>query len=162
MKYFLLNRITKEKLDSLNEDNLMFITNPGRMGDENGSTFIMKEDNTLIAYRASGWMYGSEDCDVGLDDMENAFPHWMNAWKNSSNEDYDEKFKYVYMGFGNGLCVNRELYDVFKKYLDEEVNERAKKENADANEHSLKYVSWEKAALKTANELGYEIQAIER
>ena len=162
MKYFLLNRITKKKLDELNEDNLMFITNPGRMGDENGSTFIMKDGNTLIAYRASGWMYGNDDCDVELDDMEKSFPHWINAWRNSSNEDYDEKFKYVYMGFGNGLCVNRELYDVFKKHLDEEVNKRAKEENTDVNEHSLKYVSWEEAALKTANELNYKIVAQEK
>ena len=162
MKYFLLNRITKEKLDSLDEKDLMFITNPGRMGDENGSTFIMKENNTLIAYRASGWMYGSEECEVTLNDIENAFPHWINAWNNSSNEDYDEKFRYIYMGFGNGLCVNREIYDIFKNHLDTEVNERAREENTDVNEYSLKYTSWEKAALKTANELGYEIQAIER
>ena len=162
MKYFLLNRITKEEFNKLNEDNLMFITNPGRMGDENGSTFIMKEGNLLKAYRASGWMYNTEKCEVTLNDMEKKFPHWINAWKNSSNEDYDEKFRYIYMGFGNGLCVNRKIYDVFKKHLDTEVSERAREENTDVNEYSLKYTSWEKAALKTANELGYEIQAIER
>ena len=30
-------------VSTLKEENLMFITNPGRMGDEDGSTFIIKE-----------------------------------------------------------------------------------------------------------------------
>ncbi len=33
-----INQIKKEKNFKLNEDNLMFITNPGRMGDEDGAT----------------------------------------------------------------------------------------------------------------------------
>lgn len=162
MKYFLLNRITKEKLDSLNEDNLMFITNPGRMGDEDGSTFIMKDGNVLKAYRASGWMYGTEKCEVTLNDMEKKFPNWIEAWKNSTNEKYDGKFKYVYMGFGNGLSVNKNIYDIFEKFLEEELKKKAKEEGTNSNDYSLRYISWEIAALKTANKLDLEIQTLEK
>lgn len=35
--------ITKEELMKLNEDELMFITIPGRMGDIYGSTFVIKK-----------------------------------------------------------------------------------------------------------------------
>ena len=161
MKLFEELRITKEELKKLNEDNLMFITNPGRMGDEDGSTFIMKDENKLIAYRASNWMYNHEKCEVELEDLEGVFPHWIEAWNNSKNEEYDGKFKYVYMGFGNGLSVNKSIYDTFKKYLDEEVNKKAKEENREAD-YSLVYNCWERAAVKTANELGFEILALEK
>ena len=40
-----INKISKKDFMNLKEDNLMFITNPGRMGDEDGSTFVRKEDN---------------------------------------------------------------------------------------------------------------------
>lgn len=51
------NTITKEEFLKLNEDNLMFITNPGRMWDEDGISFVMKENNTFTLYRVDGWMY---------------------------------------------------------------------------------------------------------
>ena len=36
------NKINKPNFLKLNEADVMFITNPGRMGDEDGSTFIIK------------------------------------------------------------------------------------------------------------------------
>jgi hypothetical protein len=30
------------------------------MGDEDGITFVVKNKNEFIAYRVSGWMYGSK------------------------------------------------------------------------------------------------------
>jgi len=51
MKY---NEISKTDFLKLNEDNLMFITNPGRMGDEDGTTFIIKNGNVVTIYRISG------------------------------------------------------------------------------------------------------------
>ena len=36
--------ISRDEFFTLKEENLMLITNPGRMGDEDGSTFIIKED----------------------------------------------------------------------------------------------------------------------
>ena len=38
-------KISSDDFFKINEDDLMFITNPGRMGDEDGSTFVVKKDN---------------------------------------------------------------------------------------------------------------------
>ena len=56
-------KISKEDFLKINEDNVMFITNPGRMGDEDGSTFIVKEGNELITYRIDGWLYPNNNKD---------------------------------------------------------------------------------------------------
>ena len=62
MKYKLEpRRISKKDFYNLDENNLMFITNPGRMGDEDGSTFILKIDDSYIPYRVDGWMYSDEN-----------------------------------------------------------------------------------------------------
>lgn len=52
--------ISRDEFFTLKEENLMFITNPGRMGYEDGSTFIIKEDNNYVSYRIDGWMYGDK------------------------------------------------------------------------------------------------------
>ena len=49
--------ISKKDFFSIKEDDLMLITNPGRMGDENGSTFLIQKDNQYILYRIDRWMY---------------------------------------------------------------------------------------------------------
>ena len=41
---FKSNKISKKDFLYINEEDVMFITNPGRMGDEDGSTFIIKQD----------------------------------------------------------------------------------------------------------------------
>ena len=38
----------------------MFITNPGRMGDEDGIAFIIKRGNEFTIYRVDGLMYPIE------------------------------------------------------------------------------------------------------
>ena len=47
------NHITKDEFKKIDEKNVMFITNPGRMGDEDGSYFIVKKRKyfySLFAY----------------------------------------------------------------------------------------------------------------
>lgn len=51
MYEFITNKILKKDFVTLNEDDVMFITNPGRMWDEDGITFIIKKDKELIVYR---------------------------------------------------------------------------------------------------------------
>ena len=51
MNEFKVNKISKSDFLKLDEKDLMFITNPGRMGDEDGSTFIIRNDNEFIVYR---------------------------------------------------------------------------------------------------------------
>ena len=77
-----VNKISKSEFIKLNEKNLMFITNPGRMGDEDGSTFIIKHGN---------------------------------------EEEYKGKYKYLYMGFGNGLSIDNSIYSEFEPYLNNKV-----------------------------------------
>lgn len=161
---FKLNDISKEELYKLNEDDLMFITNPGRMGDEDGSTFIIKNGNSLKAYRVSHWMYNTEKCVIELKDMEKVFPKWIEAWNKSQDKDYDGKYVYVYMGFGNGLCVDKRIYDVFKGYLDLRIAAKAIEENIDeeSNKYSLIYNTWKEAAIHAASKLNCVVELDEK
>ena len=151
-----INKISKDEFLKINEDDLMFITNPGRMGDEDGSTFIIKQDNEFKIYRLSEWMYRSKDFNevghISLDDALKQFPKWQEAWKNSSNENYNGKYKYLYMGFGNGLSVDNSIYDEFKPYLDEKVEEYLIDKK---DKESLKYAAvfnvWEEAFFNMIN-----------
>ena len=76
------NKILKSDFLKLEEESIMFITNPGRMGDEDGITFVVKNDNEYISYRVSGWMYGSKEKDnITLDEARKQFPEWYKAWE---------------------------------------------------------------------------------
>ena len=143
------NRITKEELYNLKEDELMFITNPGRMGDVDGSYFIMNNNGEYKLYRVDGWYY-NDKCDIKINDMFKVFPLWSEAWdKNVDNPD-DSKYVFVPMGFGNGLCVDRRIYDKFYPYLLSEVKKQdmySEEEGEDYNS-CLNYPSWMNAVEK--------------
>lgn len=139
------NSITKEEFLKLNEDNLMFITNPGRMGDEDGITFVIKEENEFTMYRVSGWMYAERtEESILLKDAIKVFPKWDETWKNCNNENYQGKYKYIYMGFGNGLSVDKRIYDKFKPYLDKYLNADSKPVDV--------YKNWQKALEDMLND----------
>ena len=111
------NHITKDDFKKIDEKNVMFITNPGRMGDEDGSYFIVKKGNTFNAYRVSGWMYSNGNTEITLDEFSKKFPLWMDMWEKSSENDNNEKYTYIYMGFGNGLSIDNSIYEEFKPYF---------------------------------------------
>lgn len=48
MRNLKTNKITREELSNLNEDDIMFIVNPGRMGNVDGITFVIKGNNEFI------------------------------------------------------------------------------------------------------------------
>ncbi|MBQ6135102.1 MAG: hypothetical protein IJI60_02170 [Bacilli bacterium] len=152
------NKISKENFLKLNEDDIMFITNPGRMGDEDGSTFVVKEGNKLVIYRIDGWMYYNKDLNddkfISLDDAAKQFPKWMETWKNNNNENDKEKYKYLYMGFGNGLSVDYSIYNDFEPFLSKSVKEYLKDKKGE--KESLKYAAiynvWEKALIEMMKE----------
>lgn len=121
------NTITKEEFLRLNEDNLMFITNPGRMWDEDGISFVMKENNAFTIYRVDGWMYGERTEDsILLKDAIKVFPKWNETWENCNNENYQGKYQYIYMGFGNGLSVDKRIYEKYKPYLEKYLTSERK------------------------------------
>ena len=158
-----INKNSKEEFLNIDEDDIMFITNPGRMGDEDGSSFIVKKNNEFIIYRLSEWMYRSKDFNeikhISLNDALNQFPKWHEAWKNGDDENYHGKYKYLYMGFGNGLSINNSIYNEFKPYLDKKIEEYLKDEE---DKEGLKYAAiynvWEDAFISMANDKKYIIK----
>ena len=117
------NKISKKDLMNLKEEDLMFITNPGRMGDEDGSTFVIKKDDNFIVYRVDGWMYPKKTNEetISINDMFKVFPKWKEAWDNYCEEGYNGKYIYIYTGFGNGLCIDKSIFDKYLPYLSKEV-----------------------------------------
>ena len=150
-----INRISKDDFLQLNEEDVMFITNPGRMGDEDGSTFIIIKDNEYICYRVSGWMFGnrSDENYISISDMLKQFPKWQDAWDNGSNPNYDGKYVYINMGFGNGLSVDKSIYEMFKPYLDEEAEFIKRERKLEEVDSACYFNAWKKAANKMINNL---------
>ncbi len=158
MKYFKLNHIKRDDFFNIKEEDVMFITHPGRMGDEDGSTFIIKKENKFIAYRISGWEYNPDKCEVEYEEMLKAFPEWNEALDHKENENYIGKYKYYYMGFGNILCVDRRISNIFDKHLEETMIKLAPVYETTLDDYALKYNSWDNAAYETAKELNYDIE----
>lgn len=151
-----INKIRKEDFLKINEDDVMFITYPGRMGDEDGSTFIIKEESNYKIYRIDGWMYPSKDLDesnyISLDEMLKQFPKWNEILEHKDDENYIGKYKYLYMGFGNGLFIDNRVYDDFRPYLDEEVKEYLDGNKDDENSnYSIIFIVWMSAFKKMLN-----------
>ena len=144
------NKISKQQFLKINEKDVLFITNPGRMGDEDGSTFIVKQDNKYKIYRIDGWMYRSKNYNkdeyISLEDTKKQFPKWYEAWKNNNNKNYHGKYKYLYMGFGNGLSIENSIYNEYKPYLDEKVEKYLEtKDNKEDLKYAAIYNVWEEA-----------------
>ncbi len=143
-----VHKISKSKLVKLNEDNLMFITNPGRMGDEDGLTFIIKENEEFIIYRVDGLMY--QRGDIILNDIKKQFPKWAHTWKHFKEKEHNGKYKYLYMGFGNGLCIDSSIYNEFKEYLDMYL-----KDITEEDRYGIIFNNWEMAFMNMVEDKGY-------
>ena len=66
----------------------MLVANPGRMWNENGSYFIMKDNDKFVAYRISGWMYGQkENNSVSFDMMCFHFSKWKEAFEKAAKKE---------------------------------------------------------------------------
>lgn len=153
---FKINKIAKDDFFKINEEDVMFITNPGRMGDEDGSTFIIKKNKEFIIYRLDGWMYRSRDFNekeyISLEDTRKQFPIWAEAWENGDKET-NPKYTYLYMGFGNGLAIDNSIYNEFKPYLDKSVNKYLEnKEDKESVQYAAIFDTWEKAFIDMVND----------
>ena len=159
------NKISKEDFKKLNEENIMFITNPGRMGDEDGTTFIVKDNNELTIYRVDGWMYLSKEKRdenfISFDDALKQFPKWKETWDHSEDKEYKGKYKHIYMGFGNGLSIDNSIYKEFEPYLKVEKEEYLKGKSEYEKrvlENAANFNVWGNAVIKMAKEKGYTIK----
>ena len=135
-------KITKNELEKINEDDLLFITTPGRMGDVDGSTFVVKQGKDYKKYRVGGWYYQDENTEITIQDMFKKFPKWKECWNNWTDPNAEGKYKYINMGFGNGLCVDRDIYDKFYPYLLEEVKKNDMYDGRDDYNPCINYPSW--------------------
>ena len=65
------------------------------------------------------------------------------------------KYTYLYMGFGNGLCIDNSIYKKYKPILNKIVEESLKDKTEEEKE-SLKYAtifnSWQKAIVEMIKE----------
>jgi hypothetical protein len=152
--------ISKEDFEKIDEKDVMFITNPGRMGDEDGSYFIVKNGNVFNPYRVSGWMYSNGNEDITLDKFSRQFPLWKDMWNKSSETNKNEKYTYIYMGFGNGLSIDNSIYEEFEPYFIDEVNNIKEKHGDTGNNPSFNYPAWEPAFIKMCNEKKYTIKDV--
>lgn len=98
-----IHKISKSELRKLNEDDLMFITNPGRMGNEDELTFIIKNGNGLIIYKVDNSIY--TEFKQYLEDLVTKY------LKDRSNED-KESLKYA------------AIFNVWEKAFIDMVNDR--------------------------------------
>ena len=144
-----LNKISKEDFLKLSEDDVVLITNPGRMGDEDGTTFVTLINDKYTMYRIDGWMYPSRDRIkenfISMEDVKNHFPKWFNSWEESSDND---KYKRVYMGFGNGLCIDKRIYDNYYYILRDLVKSDSNYKEDSDGVNGLYFKYWEKAFYK--------------
>ena len=113
--------------------------------------YQLRKENVLVPYRVGNWMYDVDKCAVEFKDMEKVFPKWIEAWNNFDNENFEGKYKFFYMGFGNGLCVDREISDIFESHLKEIID--------NPKDYSEVFNKWQEAVIQTAKDLNYEIDS---
>lgn len=159
MKDIKYNRITKDEFEKIDEKDVMFITNPGRMGDEDGSCFIVKTGNVFIPYRVSGWMYSNGNVEITLDEFSKKFPLWMDMWKKSSESSNNGKYTYIYMGFGNGLSIDKSIYDEYYPYFESVVksNEDYEEDENGNYPYHIAYNSWDTAFIEMCEDKKYKL-----
>lgn len=158
MKDVEFSKITKEEFEKIEEKDVMFITNPGRMIDTDGSNFIVKINNVFYPYRVSGWTYSSEQDEITLEEFSKKFPLWMDMWNNAGDEE-NIKYHYIYMGFGNGLSIDKSVYDEYYPYFEKVLkSDEEYEEDENGNyPYYLAYNAWDIAVTKMCEEKNYKL-----
>ena len=88
MNKFIYSKITKSKFLKINEDNLMFITNPGRMGDENGLSIdksIYSEFEPYINDLVEKYLEGKSSEEKKTFKYVATYSVWKDAFINMAN-----------------------------------------------------------------------------
>lgn len=109
-----LHKISSEKLKNLKEEDVLFITSPGRMGDETGSTVIVKSENNLVAYRID---WAADNPEISVQNLGLVFPQWYKYDKENS------RYIRIEMGFGNLLYVKKDIIKDFIPLLQDAVHD---------------------------------------
>lgn len=131
-------KITKEEIKKLQEKDLMFINIPGRMGDIS-CTLVINDNEKYVFYKIDN-MYKYMDilCEI--------FPIWNNDVMNYEKGLNTSKYKFLDMGMGNYLCIDKEIYDKYITYLLE-----LSQKNDLNYQPSINYKIWKKAINNMIN-----------
>ncbi len=92
--------------------------------------------------------------DISLHDALKKFPKWSKAWKHGNDENYQRKYKYLYMGFGNGLSIDNSIYEEYKTYLEEAVKKYLENHPGEM-EYVAIYSTWEIAFINIVKDQKY-------
>ncbi len=132
--------ITKEELSNLNEDNVLLITYPGRMGDVDGCSFAYRDNDGVKIYRIDD-LYSFEDS------LYNQFPKWEEALQGFDEQRESDKYHIVYMGMGNLLGVDKSIYDILNNIMIEK--EQEEDSNLDYELHlGMTYYTYWRSVIK--------------
>ena len=155
-KFPKMNEISRDEFLKIREQDILFITHPGRMGDEDGSTFIINTTNGYKVYRISGWYFGDRTNPnfISYSEMADRFPNWISSIR-TPEEKADSLYRYVYMGFGNSLCIKKDLYESFMKHLELAIDKYAEDRNIDSSEkeerrYAIIFSVWGEAVVNMA------------
>ena len=116
----------------------MFINIPGRMGDIS-CTLVINDNEKYVFYKIDN-MYKYMDilCEI--------FPIWNNDVMNYEKGLDTSKYKFLDMGMGNYLCIDKEIYDKYITYLLE-----LSQKNDLNYQPSINYKIWKKAINNMIN-----------
>ncbi len=152
----IVNKISRDEFFRLKERDLLFITNPGRMADVSGSTLIVHIPEGYKVYRIDGWYFEnrSRHEQISYSEMMEAFPIWRSMIKSIDQKD-NLLYKYINMGFGNGLCVKKDIHALFMQYLQPAIDQYAEVNHIDPEEKIRRramiiFSVWDKAVINMA------------
>ncbi|MBQ3307313.1 MAG: hypothetical protein IJG68_03865 [Bacilli bacterium] len=128
-------KLSVEELNNLQEDDLLFITYPGRMGDIYGCSFVIKKNDKITFYRI-------ENIYEFKGNIYAQFPKWNEALKNYSEKKETEKYKIIYMGFGNLLGIDNSVFDSFKPLAEEKMKNISENYENDLKFGAACYTYW--------------------
>ena len=128
-------KLSEEELNNLCEDDLLFITYPGRMGDVYGCSFVIKKKEQITFYRI-------ENLQDFKGNIFTQFPKWNEALKNYSEKKKSKKYEMIYMGFGNLLGVDKSIWDTFKPLAEEKMKNIRENYSDDLKFGAACYTYW--------------------
>ena len=131
-------KLSRNVFDNLSEADIMFITNPGRLGDVAGVTLIAYQENLYKIYRVDS------SSEVSIMDLLNKYSLWKDMWDNSRDQTFNSKYQYINLGYGNGLMIDHLIYDTFYPYYLEVINK-------DKEENKNRLYAWKDAFIKMIN-----------
>lgn len=109
-----LHKISAKELRGLKEEDVLFITVPGRMGDETGSTFVIKVKEGFVAYRVD---WAIKNPKISAQDIGLVFPQWYKYDKKNS------RYIRISIGLGNWIYVKKDIIEDYIPLLRDAIHD---------------------------------------